>query len=125
MSPTGEIQEILMQFSHNDREYCIFSLQDTPDMYLYFSHRERPLRALFFGKDFRDEITRLAQQSDICIECGLGTRIHGGISLDGADSVSMNISLEEANVIITLLKNRLNPGGEWIAPFPASGKERP
>jgi hypothetical protein len=124
MSPAREILEILMLFSHNDREYCVFSLRDTPYTYLYFSHRERPLRALFFGKDFRDEITQLVQQSDLCIECGLGTRIRGGISLDGADSVSMNISLEEANVIITLLHNRLNTGGEWIVPFPAPGEEQ-
>jgi hypothetical protein len=124
MIPQDNIGEILMRFSHNDREYCVFSRRKTPDTYLYFSHRERPFRALFFGGDFCDEITRLIQGSDRCIECGLGKRIRGGVSLDGADSVATNITFHEANVIITLLKNRLNPEGEWIAPIPPPGENR-
>ncbi len=95
---------ILRQFTRHDREYWIFSVQGNPHTFLYFSHRKKDLRALFYGNSFTDEIPRIEQDAGLCIECGLGTRIRGGVSLDGGEVVAFNCERGAANRLVGRLR---------------------
>ncbi|HOX35526.1 MAG TPA: hypothetical protein P5217_07060 [Methanoregulaceae archaeon] len=106
------------RFSRHDRDYCLFSIEGKPYEFLYFSHREKDLRSLFYGSGFLDMIPRIEQEKpDLCIECGLGTRIRGGVSLDDGDVVAWHCSGKKANGIIVALRENLGPDGNWIKPF--------
>jgi hypothetical protein len=76
--PSTAIGKVHLRFFRDDRDYCVFSLAGNPHEFFYFSHRERPLRSLFYGDGFLGEIPRLRQEPGLCIECGLGMRILGG-----------------------------------------------
>lgn len=106
------------RFFRHDRDYCIFSIEGKPYEFLYFSHREKDLRSLFYGSGFLDTIPQIEQEKpDLCIECGLGTRIKGGVSLDEGDIVSWHCSSKKANGILLALCNILGDDEGWIRTF--------
>ncbi len=105
---------ILRQFTRHDRNYWVFSIPSNPHTFLYFSHRKKDLRALFYGMGFKEEIPRIEQEPDLCIECGLGTLIKGGVSLDGGDVVDFNCERETANRIIGQLRKQGDGPGALI-----------
>jgi hypothetical protein len=118
--PAAGISDIFMEFTRHERRYYVFSVNDSPFTFLYFTHlRERSLRALFYGEDFLPAIRTLWKNEQICIECGLGTRIKGGVSLDRDELVASGFSTEEANKLIEQLKE-MRPGDHnFFLCFPA------
>jgi hypothetical protein len=105
-------------FSRHDRKYCLFSVAGRDDDLLYYSHRSKPLRSLMFGKDFTGHIPALVRENDsLCIECGLGLAVAGGVALDNGDLLAWNFSAEEANRILAALRDRLGKEGSWIVLF--------
>ncbi|MDD1702721.1 MAG: hypothetical protein LUQ31_07060 [Methanoregula sp.] len=115
---TPDIREVHDIFLRHDRKYCIFSVSGSDNDYLYYSHVARPLRSLMFGKDFSLRMQALVRENeDLCIECGLGLSITGGVALDNGDLVAWNCEVEDANRILAGLKRYLGTQGEWIAVF--------
>jgi len=104
-------------FNRHDRQYCFFSLPGHDDVFLYFSHTEKPLRSLVYGRGFLEKLPELLENENLCIECGLGLAIAGGIALDGEDIVDQGCSAEEANAVLLLLAEHLNDRGSWIERF--------
>jgi hypothetical protein len=117
MRHASEGLEILRLFTRHDRKYCLFSLKNHPDEFLYFSHVGRDLRALFFGKGFLRAIPEIEKKPDLCIECCLGTRIKGGVSLDGKDLINFHFPVPVANGILVRLRQKLGKNGVWIILF--------
>jgi hypothetical protein len=111
------IKKIHCIFFRHDRNYCIFSVHNSADTYVYFSHLSQPLRSLFFGKDFLEKIPELLENRDLCIECGLGLSVAGGVALDGGDCVAWHCSIAEANRVLLKLKDVLGEQGRWIELF--------
>jgi hypothetical protein len=72
---------------------------------------------LFFGKDFMEKISDLLENRDLCIECGLGLSVAGGVALDGGDCVAWHCSIAEANRVLAPLKEILRDEGRWIELF--------
>jgi hypothetical protein len=105
---------ILQQFTRHDRDYWVFSIRENPHTFLYFSHREKDLRALFYGTSFTEKIPRIEKEHNLCIECGLSTLIKGGVSLDGEDLVAFNCEREGANRIISQLRKYADNSGALI-----------
>jgi len=110
----GKIHRI---FARHDRNYCIFSVTGRDEKFLYYSHRSRPLRSLIFGKDFLSRLPDLWEKDDLCIECGLGLLVAGGVALDNGDLIAWHFSVEEANRVLTGLKETLGDDGHWIVLF--------
>jgi hypothetical protein len=110
---TGEmfaVREVHLRFLRDDRDYCAFSLSENSHEFLYFSHRSRPLRSLFYEKD-----------PGLCIECGLGIRILGSVSLDGPDCIAWNCSRWVANRILAGLRRCM--GDEGTSSVPSDEEE--
>jgi len=104
-------------FDRHERRYCFFSLKGDDNTFLYFSHREKPLFSLVYGKNFLDKLPGLLKNDDLCIECGLGLAIAGGIALDGTEAVDHGCSADEANRTLHLLREHLGKEGSWIQLF--------
>ena len=117
MSPRPVIQHIHPVFSRHDRRYCIFSVNGRDEEYLYYSHMSRPLRSLMFGRDFVSQMPRIRENEDLCIECGLGLSVAGGIAHDNGDCIAWHYSVEEANRVLDCLKGKLGDEGKWIELF--------
>ena len=111
------IEKIHHIFVRHDRNYCIFSVHNSADTFVYFSHTSQPLRSLFFGKDFLEKIPELLENRDLCIECGLGLSVAGGVALDGGDCVAWHCSIADANRVLAPLKEILGEEGRWIELF--------
>ena len=110
----GKIHSI---FVRHDRNYYIFSVTGRDKMFLYYSHRSRPHRALVFGRDFVGKLPPLMKNEELCIECGLGLSVAGGVALDGGDCMAWHCSIEEANRVLLKLKDVLGEQGRWIELF--------
>jgi hypothetical protein len=104
-------------FNRHGRQYCLFSLPGNDDTFLYFSHTEKPLRSLVYGRGFLEKLPELLENENLCIECGLGLAIAGGIALDGEDIVDHGCSAGEANEVLLLLAEHLGDRGSWIERF--------
>jgi hypothetical protein len=117
MSPRTVIRDIHPVFSRHDRLYCIFSVYGRDEEFLYYSHRLRPLRSLMFGRDFVSHLPRLMEKEDLCIECGLGSLVAGGVALDSGDCIAWNCPVEEVNRVLGGLKEKLGDEGQWIELF--------
>ncbi|MDO9550230.1 MAG: hypothetical protein Q7J03_04595 [Methanoregula sp.] len=117
MSPRPVIQHIYPVFSRHDRRYCVFSVNGRDEEYLYYSHISRPLRSLMYGRDFVSHLPRLRENEDLCIECGLGLLMAGGVALDKGECIAWHCSVEEANLVLTGLKERMGEEGQWIELF--------
>lgn len=108
---------ILRNFTRHDRRYCIFSAPGRNGEFLYYSHGSRPLRSLMFGRDFLGQLPRLLENADLCIECGLGLLVEGGVALDSGDLIAWHCTIEDANRVLAGLKERLGETGQWIEFF--------
>ena len=117
MQQSDTIGQIHSIFTRHDRNYCIFSISGRAEVFLYYSHRSRPLRSLIFGRDFLDQLPQLMKSEEICIECGLGLSIAGGIALDSGDCVEWNCSIAETNRLLSRIMERLGEEGRWIELF--------
>ena len=52
------------------------------------------------------------EDGDVCIECGLGLSVIGGVALDNGDCVAWNYTVEEqANQVLTGLREHLGEEG--------------
>ncbi len=111
------IQTIHKTFTRDDRRYYIFSVTGRDEEFLYYSHMFRPLRTLMFGRNFIGLLQRLMEKEGLCIECGLGLSMTGGVGLDSGDYTAWGCSVDEANRILTSLKARLGDDGQWIELF--------
>ncbi|MFA4825621.1 MAG: hypothetical protein WC593_10750 [Methanoregula sp.] len=111
------IHEIHPIFSRHDRQYCIFSVYGRHEEFLYYSHMSRPLRSFMFGRDFICQLPRLMENKDLCIECGLGLSVAGGVAFDNGDCIAWHYSIEKANQVLFALSEKLGDEGRWIALF--------
>ena len=111
------IEKVHSIFVRHDRNYCIFSVHNSADTFVYFSHSSQPLRSLFFGKDFLKKIPELLENRDLCIECGLGLSVAGGVALDSGDCVEWHYTIAEANRMLSKIKDVLGEQGKWIELF--------
>ncbi|MDD1691424.1 MAG: hypothetical protein LUQ66_12305 [Methanoregula sp.] len=117
MTPVPEILAIHTAFTRHERRYCLFSVTGRDEEFLYYSHTSRPLRSLMFGKKFLGQLPNLMKKEDLCIECGLGLSVAGGVALDAGDLIAWHCTVEEANAILAGLKRKLHDEGQWIEPF--------
>jgi len=117
MPQSVTIGKIHSVFTRHDRNYCIFSVNNSADTFIYFSHISHPLRSLFFGKDFLERIPELLKNIDLCIECGLGLSVAGGVALDNGACIEWHCSIAEANRVLAGLNERLGEQGRWIELF--------
>lgn len=115
MMPVSSAPTILMTFTRHDRWYCIFSLAERTGEYLYYTHEKKPLRSLMFGDHFVDQVPGLMKKEDLCIECGLGLSVKGGVALDDGDHIAWHCTVEEANTILRALKETLGEEGKHLA----------
>jgi hypothetical protein len=104
-------------FERDNRRYCFFSLEEKKVTFLYFSHREKPLRSLVYGRGFLEKLPDLLGNENLCIECGLGLAIAGGIALDGEETIDHGCMVSEANRVLARLRDRMGSEGSWIEPF--------
>jgi len=111
------IPSIHLMFLRHDRKYCIFPVNGRDDDFLYCSHTSRPLRSLMFGRNFLEQLPGLIKREDLCIECGLGLSVKGGVALDTRDLIAWHCTVEEVNRILIALKQKLGEEGRWIEPF--------
>jgi hypothetical protein len=117
MASTPMIPAIHQTFSRHERRYCIFSVNGSDEEFLYYSHASRPLRSLMFGRDFIGQLLPLMEKEDLCIECGLGLLVTGGVALDNGDRIAWHCTADEANRIVVGLKERLGVEGRRIESF--------
>ena len=113
MASPPMIQAIHQTFSRHDRRYCIFSVNDRDKEILYYSHMFRPLRSLMFGRDFVSLLPRIMENDELCIECGLGLSVTGGVALDNGDRIAWHYTVREANHILNELRDRWGDEGRW------------
>jgi len=111
------IRSVLTTFFRHDRFYALFSITGSETEYLYYSHILRPLRSLICGRSFSGQLPDLLMKEDLCIECGLGLSVTGGVALDNDDLLAWNSTVGEANAILSALKDRLGEEGRWIIFF--------
>ncbi|MEI6294347.1 MAG: hypothetical protein WCP36_11725 [Methanomicrobiales archaeon] len=104
-------------FTRHDRRYSVFSVTGRDEEFLYYSHVTRPLRSLVFGRNFTGQLPHLMEKKDLCIECGLGLSVTGGVALDSGGCVAWQCSVAEANQVLTGLKERLGEEGQWVELF--------
>lgn len=116
MTKTPVVRTIHRSFTRHERNYCIFSVEGHDNDYLFYSHTSRPLCSLMYGVDFPGQLPDLMEK-DVCIECGLGLSIKGGVALDDGDLIAWNMSVHEANLILSALKQKTGNEGKWIALF--------
>lgn len=117
MASTIVIQAIHKTFTRDDRRYYMFTVIGRDEEFLYYSHLSRPLRSLMIGRNFTGQLPRLMEKEGLCIECGLGLSMAGGVALDNGDLIEWGCSIEEANRVLTSLKAILGDEGQWIELF--------
>jgi hypothetical protein len=117
MQTGTDIREVYRIFSRNNRWYCLFSVTGRTEEFLYYTHDARELRSLMFGNDFRARLPHLMENEELCIECGLGLAVMGGIALDNGDCIAWNCETNEANGILTRLKAKLGDAGGRVRIF--------
>jgi hypothetical protein len=113
-----QVSEINRQFTHHGRRYYLFSVYEDPSSFLYFCRLEGlPLRSLIFGDDFDAALPSMMKDESICIECGLGAKIKGGISVDGDMLVEFTMTREQANQLLDDLRRLLPEDDAFLQPF--------
>lgn len=117
MTDEKKIERIFHTFVRHDRNYCIFSIAGSDADYLYYSHVSQPLRSLMFGHGFLMKLPGLLEKEDLCIECGMGLSIAGGVALDDGELLAWNTTIDEAASILAALKQAMGDAGNWIEPF--------
>lgn len=117
MGPESHNLTISTAFTRHERRYWLFSVSGMSDEYLYYTHLSRPLRSLMFGRNFLGQLPSLMENRDLCIECGLGLSVDGGVALDDGDILAWHCTVKEANEILAQLKETLGTEGKWIELF--------
>ena len=117
MASQPMIQTIHQTFSRHDRQYCIFSIAGRDEEFLYYSHMSRPQHSLIFGRNFLGQLPRIMEKEELCIECGLGLSVAGGVVLDYGDKIAWHCTEGEANRVLAALSERLGAEGRWIESF--------
>jgi hypothetical protein len=117
MVPGHSVSSIITIFTRHDRWYCIFSIAGRPEEFLYYTHRNKPLRSLMFGDHFVAQLPGLMKKEDLCIECGLGLSVKGGVALDDGELIAWHCKVEEGNEILAGLKEMLGENRQWIVLF--------
>ncbi|AGB01722.1 hypothetical protein [Methanoregula formicica] len=117
MTPAPLVSSVVITFTRHDRWYCIFSVADREEEFLYYTHHDKPLRSLMFGDHFVDQLPGLMKKEDLCIECGLGLSVKGGVALDDGDLIAWHCTVEEANAILTALQETSGNEGKRISLF--------
>jgi hypothetical protein len=117
MATFPEISVVHPCIARHERRYSLFSVDGREEEFLYYSHAGLPLRSLMFGNHFLDQLPGLMGMEDLCIECGLGLSVTGGVAQDGADLIAWGCTVEEANEILAALKMSLGEDGQWIVLF--------
>jgi hypothetical protein len=117
MEPGHSVSSIISTFTRHDRWYCIFSIAGKTEEFLYYTHRDKPLRSLMFGDHFVDQVPGLMKKEDLCIECGLGLSVKGGVALDDGDLIAWHCTVDEVNAILMALKEILGEEGKQISLF--------
>jgi len=70
------------------------------------------------GNNFQKQLPALMENKDLCIECGLGLSVAGGVALDDGDLIAWHCTIEDANRILSALRQTLgDDDGQWIEPF--------
>ena len=111
------IQKIHMAFSRHERRYCCFSVAGRDGDFLYYSHMTRPLRSLMFGRDFLGRLPGLMDNENLCVECGLGLSVEGGVALDDGDLIAWHFTVRDANRVLESLRQQMGSEGSWIELF--------
>ncbi|MFA4875834.1 MAG: hypothetical protein WC586_00345 [Methanoregula sp.] len=111
------IRTVHYHFNRHNRRYCLFSLEGDDKDFLFFSHTKKPLRSLVFGRNFQKKLPGLMEDKNLCIECGLGLSVAGGVALDSGECIAWNCTVEQANHVLTCLREHLGDEGPWIELF--------
>lgn len=117
MADRFTIRRIYTTFNRHDRRYSLFSVLGLEEDFLYYSHMFRPLRSLMIGRDFNGQLTHLMENEDVCIECGLGLSMTGGVALDEGEIIDWNYPISEANQVLVALRETLGKEGDWVRLF--------
>lgn len=117
MTKPATIGTIHHSFSRHDRNYCIFSVSGSDYEFLYYSHVSRPLSSLMVGRNFHLKLPQLMENKSLCIECGMGLSVTGGVALDDGDLIAWHCSPDEANRVLTALIQKMGNDGRWIELF--------
>jgi hypothetical protein len=117
MPPLPVIRADYLTFHRHDRRYCIFMAEGREEEFLYCSYHSLPLRSLVFGRDLTGAVSGLLEDEALCIECGLGGSVGGGVSNDGGNCIAWHFSIGEANRLLTALRERIGEDGQWIELF--------
>lgn len=118
IQPGRKVSEVLERFYRQGKWYYLFSVQGDPHSFLYFCRIEgTPIRSLIFGNDFSSAVSDLTKDEKTCIECGLGTRIRGGVSLDGNTLVECNLTIDQANLLLSDLRRLMPEDQSFFMPF--------
>ena len=112
------IKKIESVFTHHDKIYILFSLNNSNFEFLYFSTHDYRIRSLLFGKDLISQVLLNRNDKSIsCIECNLCSKIDGGISFDDGSIVENDLTIDKGNLILKELKNNLAESAEIIKFF--------
>jgi len=112
------IKKIQSVFSHYDKIYILFSLNNSNFEYLYFTTYDYRIRSLLFGKDLISQLSLNREDKSIsCIECNICSKIDGGISFDDGSIAENELTIEKCNLILKELKNNLIEYTEFIKFF--------
>jgi len=110
--------EIHAIFNQDKKDYILFSIDEHERDYLYINSNERKLRSFLFGKDLKTFIdSSLKGSKSGCIECQLGYRIEGGVSLDGEDMIESILNVQSCNAVLKDLKDVLGDKSHLIELF--------
>ena len=109
--------EKLTRFEQNDRVYFIFSLENSPKEYLFFTHRELPIRSLLFGRNFHLKWENFDKTHSDCFECSLTQEIEGGASYDQDNQVEFNISFDKSNQILAELQKNVDNSDKLLIKY--------
>jgi hypothetical protein len=102
------IKEIESTFKHNGKHYILFNTVNSSYNFLYFFNPKNENRSLLYGENLSLVLSKvLTNPSVACLECHLGSQIIGAVSLDEGDIIQNNLSLEEANMLLKNLKQKV------------------
>lgn len=111
----------VITFEKSDKIYILFKIKDDQNEYLYISSKKADNRSVLFGENLESFILLNKDNEKMqCLECQLGNKIQGGVSLDGSDTVESNLNVAKANSILLKLKSVLKNDNHYfksIRPF--------
>lgn len=113
-----EIQSIYRIFNTQSAFYIHFGIQQSNWDYLYVHYDDNSKYSLFYGNNFDTLLQKYLEDRSIeCIECQLGINILGGVSFDSGELVEFNLSIQQANKILSILKDELRNNSQSLIFF--------